>query len=363
MKEPSRTNQPNRTINYRHCKVNGAIGLPEGYSLAYVPSHAVVRPYDSSTNHPLSSKVPIEVSSSYNFLQAAIAIVQTCYASVTLYRTRGDQIKTYGYSSFGLTVTPYVLMSLLNLFGQIASSDYPMLHLVHSEVMDEARRRGGVFDGVVGTLKPDNQFSSEWTVEALPETPPKFPETRFNSAARHGQFILRSAKDERKGRKRELFVSKRDQGVDGEVHIPACSRFECQSQDPHHHLHPSRWRFHDIKRRWAPWSSLLNVVCPLLFGCVSIAIVGGISRFRTGEQSTLLQRAFTMSWLVVGVMFGPLARWMSRWLTEDMRSVWRVIWRVGGFLLLFGAALVPAIGGIVVVCQMIIAYGTCMRVS
>ena len=66
----------------------------------------------------------------------------------------GDQIQRYGYAAFGLTVAPYLLMSIVNLLGTMLTPDYPCLYLVSSEVMDEAARREGArFEGMVASSK------------------------------------------------------------------------------------------------------------------------------------------------------------------------------------------------------------------
>ncbi|KAH0537363.1 hypothetical protein FGG08_005842 [Glutinoglossum americanum] len=75
---------------------------------------------------------------------------------MTIYRSKGNQIHIYGYAAFGLTVTQYALMSLVNLLGNLMCPQYPVMYLVESEVMQEARMRpGAVFEGVAGRLKED----------------------------------------------------------------------------------------------------------------------------------------------------------------------------------------------------------------
>jgi hypothetical protein len=82
-----------------------------------------------------------------------IALAQAIYTSVTLYQTRGDQINQYGYAAFGLTVAPFVLMSIINLIRNIFSPTYNAIYMIETSVMTEARRHGCRFDGVVGKLK------------------------------------------------------------------------------------------------------------------------------------------------------------------------------------------------------------------
>jgi hypothetical protein len=47
---------------------------------------------------------------------------------------------------------PYGLMSLLNILCGILTPSYPAVYMVKSSVMEEAMRRGGVFDGIVGEI-------------------------------------------------------------------------------------------------------------------------------------------------------------------------------------------------------------------
>jgi len=137
-------------------KVHGKIIVPEGYRLVHVPSNAEVIPL-ARNNGPCTSRSQhygelFGVSSSYNLPKAVIAMFQTVYAALTLYSSRGNQIQVFGYAAFGLTVTPYIVMSIINLFAQIATPDYEALFLIKSDIMTEAERRGGVFDGAIGEL-------------------------------------------------------------------------------------------------------------------------------------------------------------------------------------------------------------------
>ena len=59
-----------------------------------------------------------------------VSIVQVLLASATLYETRGDQFNQYGYAAFGLTVIPYIVMSIVNLLGNLLTPDFPTLYLV-----------------------------------------------------------------------------------------------------------------------------------------------------------------------------------------------------------------------------------------
>jgi hypothetical protein len=104
---------------------------------------------------PSVSSKPV-LSSNYNMLKSLVSLAQAIFAIMTLYRARGEQINQYGYAAFGLTVTPYALMSLVNLLGSLLCPEYPALYLVESDAMVDARmKHGGVFEGTVQGLDVD----------------------------------------------------------------------------------------------------------------------------------------------------------------------------------------------------------------
>ena len=95
----------------------------------------------------------IQLSSANNFAKGLIAIFQTFYASFTLYQASGNHIQHYGYAAFGLTVVPYIVMSIINLASTILTPDYSVMYLVASEAMEEAKKREEAkFEGVVGRI-------------------------------------------------------------------------------------------------------------------------------------------------------------------------------------------------------------------
>ena len=135
--------------------IHGSFELSPGYALAHVPRDAIVKPSPRTIaeQHIQTKELSFhDASTNYSFPKAFIAIAQLVLASYTLYDSSGSQIDKYGYAAFGLTLTPYALMSLLNLAGALVTPSYPLLFIVHSSIMDEALRRGSRFDRVVGTL-------------------------------------------------------------------------------------------------------------------------------------------------------------------------------------------------------------------
>ena len=123
-------------------------------------SNTVVEPLFAEEFGP-DNKV---IFSSWNVLPVLVSIVQILKSCVTLYRSQGDQLDQYGYATFGLTVLPYMVMSMVNLIGNIFTTTYPRLYLVRSPKMEEAESRGGVFYGCIGRVvartHDDGKYSS-----------------------------------------------------------------------------------------------------------------------------------------------------------------------------------------------------------
>lgn len=91
----------------------------------------------------------LNLTSSSNVPKLLISLVQALWGGVTLYRARGDQIERYGYAAFGLTVAPYVFMSLMNAIGGLLNYNFPAVFMIRTPLMDEAETQGGMFNGEI----------------------------------------------------------------------------------------------------------------------------------------------------------------------------------------------------------------------
>jgi len=329
-------------MSYRGRKVHGWISLPEGFALKMLPPGSVVKDFNNNQfSSPLAVKgwsrnikswlgkvkgitmrswfrnterdedtCPIycskELSSSYSFTRSVFAVFQTIFAIATLYRTRGDQINRYGYAAFGLTVVPYAIMSVINLISIVLTPDYPAVYLVSSDTMEEARKQDGVFEGVVGKL-----------IEVVTEEAQE-------AADPNGLGILR--------------VLKR------------------------------------LGLNYQPAQTSSEYQISVYIGTIAIAIIGGISRFKS-NHSTHAQRVWTMVWLVWGIMGSIVPQIVDDWLQlvvmrkqsvarrKQKVNIWQLMVIVYSFSLLFTVLIysAPAIGGFVVVGQMLRSYGSCYR--
>jgi hypothetical protein len=259
--------------------IHGRCCIPAGYKVIDVPEDAT---FDDDDPRGSDKSQITKISCDYNSVKALIALGQSLFAITTLYLARGDQIATFGYAAFGLTVAPYAFMSVVNLFGHLMCPDYPSKYLVESEGLRHLQR----------------QLRDQ-----------------------HG-FVLR---DEERG----IFV----EGVVGKLTLEADRRARRKSDE----------------KAFFPvfLSFILGIAIPL-------AIIGGLSRFHKGS-ATVAQRVWTMCWLAFGVFVGYSDAEASIGEDPNEYNYGRMVW-----ILVYCA---PAIGGFVVVGQMISHYGVCTRIT
>lgn len=375
--------------------IQGQFILPEGYQFEILPNYVSVVPlYDVETSPELDSetKGKVAISNSQNVIKSIASIIQLGYAMVTLYRTRGDQIEQYGYAAFGLTVLQYAVMSLVNLLANILTPDYPALCMVRSEIMEEAEGRGGKFDGMVGRIEMgdgpqesggkiydlhldavDNDTSDitnpetreeDNTVIASYSTDPNRAVSEKNAHEVQqkeadklvGKTLVEAFKEGWQEARRDSCEAKR-------------TRISVTFNDPGHLVHgpkeskpvvivPAAGRY----AKWQPTSRLAEVYfyCAIVAGLAALItpwiVIAALTRFQNGS-STKAQRGWTISWLVLGQFCGfALVMVVSQQLPEE--KYWEVFMVVAGAL----TYSIASIGGMVVVVQMILAFGSCVLV-
>ncbi|KAK0509327.1 hypothetical protein JMJ35_008698 [Cladonia borealis] len=342
-------------------KVHGICRLPHGYALAILPPGARVMeickdqreglevayissssqrlkdalkmlrhirsPYLTSESDDSSSpdtRPEIELSSNYNLPKCVVAIFQTLYASATLYETKGDQIQRYGYAAFGLTVAPYLVMSIINLFGTMLTPDYPCVYLVRSEIMDEAsRREGAKFEGMVATLRSGPRKVWHYVEFTIDENDRMFIRSPRESKSQRGLHDATDVVQRKIIPQRALYLTREPCLV---ISSPGFS-----DDLPLH-------------------TTLDNITlfAGLIIGLSPIAINGSLSHFNAGH-STIAQRVWTMNWLAFGWWTGLLVD-LQVGSSDDILFL----------TLLFTA---PAIGGFVVVAQTLMSYGLCVAID
>lgn len=347
--EPSR-----KMLDLNGRNIHGICCLPPGYKLAIIHSESTVLGLNDDENSesqtarsdfPLSTEsepsVRSDISWSYSFAKGLIALFQALYACATLYETRGDQIKRYGYAAFGLTVAPYLVMSIINLLGTILTPDYSTVFMVESEIMEEARQHEGArFRGAVGKLAAGStrSFNATFKVDDRDQTileatdhsqnvegtPPTSPPSG-NSTEESRTIILPARHDASKDARcvRDLF-------------------FPVDLRDF--------------------WNTQILTFLAIVVGLVSVAINGVLSHFKPGE-STHAQRIWTMTWLAFGIIYGTIDPNLELIMTsaaiDDTLFVYFIINRLVLSLILS----VSAVGGFVVVGQMLVSYGHCIQIG
>ena len=374
-----------------------------GYSVATLPSNATLV---SSSREDLEH---VTISCSHSIAKAIVAIVQVIYASITVYRARGDQIDRFGYAAFGFTVLPYIVMSLMNLLGGLLLPDYPTLHIVRSLESDEATLLGGTIDGTVGRLvqcKDDYLYflhgrnvrqkdgkqnansteegdmkakqslridgrqshleedsrrqrlsweagSADFTASVIASSTSNALDTNhcanYERHQYHGEIIRDVAAQE---------GSLHQSPCRGDNEIITCKpaiQVKCLERDsPNRHASYTRFETNGDTERWVDEKAVAFVIIFYVFNAIPLAVIGGMSHFHSGH-STHAQRAWTMIWMVFNFAYGAALEWV---LGPTLLSS---VGEVKTYHLMFAvlAFAIPAIGGFVTVGQMLREYGSC----
>ncbi|TID27482.1 hypothetical protein E6O75_ATG00249 [Venturia nashicola] len=326
------------------------------YALAYVPRDAQVEPFHKGLG--TREHIPTSLSASYSFVKATIAIIQVLYASATVYKaTRGPQINQYGFTAFGLTVIPYLIMSLINLAGNIVTPNYDSLYLVHSEILDEAvNLHNAQIDGAVGKLVIKDKGITQIEVE-----------DRLLNRLMTRSINGRIQEVDTKGL---MYFPPTDLMQDGYYVAFSCPVFERVDE-----IRPTRVLEKELGKTWGgyfnyknraeiaiPWYSYFFFTAISLFlGSVSLAPIGYLSKF-SKASSTHEQRVWISCWTIFGFVIGTFAGfWTSalehRTYEGGGLSKGAKFFGKMSIATLFAA---PGVGGFIMVGKMLREYGNCV---
>ncbi|KAH9932934.1 uncharacterized protein B0H18DRAFT_1208267 [Fomitopsis serialis] len=135
--------------------LHGLAHPPPGYTLA-VPerkghTELLIK------NHLKDTK-RLKVHYRPGFMGVLLSLVQICVGSYNLYEARVTQIPRWGYAAYGLSVLPYVIMSILNLLCAAIVDSYACAQLLRTPILEESlwRPEGGdpEYDGTIGAVNP-----------------------------------------------------------------------------------------------------------------------------------------------------------------------------------------------------------------
>ncbi|RFU26857.1 hypothetical protein B7463_g9482, partial [Scytalidium lignicola] len=354
----------NQVINPKDVEVHGLCKLPPGYTLCIVPPHMDVRPRGD-----IHEKIGL--SSNFSALQVLWSIAQTIIGCYTLWSARGSQLNQYGYAAFGLTVIPYIIASIVNLLGGLVTRDYNFVYLVHSEIMDEAIARGALIDGAVGTISPQSDrnedtlpndergavgdvtfkfvsyldhegtFICERKEKDTPTTPSSdSPATILTISPPKDPFAHISPRTRKLQRRwHELFRTDpqkkkcKEPTYGHTITIPSHGQFQ--------RLPP--YKFERIFKLMTIFLLITTILAPYL-------LIYGMTGYKV-QKATPTQTNFTTNWLAVGQSYGLSVTEFER---HPRKKTWVIL-----LLIVLVCYSWAAIGGIVVVTQEMLEFGTC----
>lgn len=389
--------------------IQGECRLPEGYSVATLPSNATIA---SSSHQDLNN---VTISCSHSIPKVVVAIVQATYAIITVYRAQGDQIDRFGYAAFGFTVLPYIVMSLMNLLSALLLPDYPTLYIVRSLESDEATLLGGTVDGAIGRLVQRKDLylnflhsgsvceeDGEQDVNGIDEGDmtanqsiclgsrrSHFEEDSPRGYAGSTVSLITSLPSDTFDAKHYVNYERHWHGGGENRHfaaqegIPSQNWLKGDNEDityksarhvkrlkpnrPDQHASYTQFATNGDTERWQMktqrWYKnqifLASIVMACVFPIIPLAVIGGMTHFHKGH-STQAQRAWTMTWLACNLSMGPLLDWgfdpSHRPDNIAKRGKEVLKWYPIVFAFVYA---VPAIGGFVTVGQMLREYGSC----
>ncbi|KAL8726171.1 MAG: hypothetical protein Q9166_006888 [cf. Caloplaca sp. 2 TL-2023] len=303
-------------VDHVNVKIHGVCQLAPGYALSYIPEDMKVyshikhqRSLSISRLLGVNHSPDIKLASTHDVPRILFSIIQTVIGAYSLYRARGTQIERYGYAAFGLTVLPYMMVSVINLIGSLLSSEYETVYLVHSAIMDEMRLRGGLCDGVVGTLeKPPHEIYVYIDGEREKKPKGQSMEFGYSGGELHGHDTAGCIP------RMDLRVAQAND-IDPVKHIwlaqkwgQSCREARKEKKEPPSSSPllcvPSHSAFTHLRPLW--YQSCLNTLTILLLMLalglpyVIIAILSGWNI----NESTSMQRTFVTNWYICGQVQG-----------------------------------------------------------
>lgn len=373
-------------VDHESVKIHGRCELAEGYALSYVPGDMRVeaRIPPSSGNSTTQSSTQARLACVHDFPRILFSLTQTISGAYALYKARGSQIERYGFAAFGLTVIPYIVISIINFIGSLLSSEYATIFLVHSSIMDEMIARGGFSDGTVGSVhgavEDQTEFPGEISIGSVGAVL-KFEGSNdlLRCIGSSNQSFKIEPLGEKPAPKQWCFVWERH----GLVHYPVLTKNPIKdtplSQEPSPKPKAAKQR----RRRLWPWrksapandkvstvsipshppftrlpptrhQTLLNLLAIILF-IVAIAtpylIIGLLSGFKQ-NKATSLQCNFTLTWLICGQSQGYGLGHSIEWWTRKRAALW-------GILIIFCCYGSYCVCGFYVVAQEMLEFGNC----
>lgn len=225
-------------------------------------------------------------------------------------------------------------MSLVNLVGGLVTPSYPTLFLVHSSIMDEARNRESVFDGVVGSLNeipiPEVEgaelISGDFTSSAGGD--------HIGSTTRN--VTPASIHFESPAAPRPNLTSIDILSYDSNdpyaacVFVPSSPNFQRQKfysyqisrSSPRNTPSGNGYLNKDPVKVGVLENAGPVPLATIFVSALSIAIIGGMTGFHA-QNSSVIQRLATMLWVTFGISFGSFLAYLFKIVPiDDQWGLW-----------------------------------------
>lgn len=141
------------TVHGQHPFLNG--GLVAGAKAYFFPQKHQLGLVTVPSNYTVTPLLPgapkFDIAYNYNFVKVLAAIAQILYVCYQLYETSQPQISKSGYAAYQLTIIPYAIMSLINLFAALCQPEFPAMFLVRPDYPGEGQ---GEISAEVGKVIP-----------------------------------------------------------------------------------------------------------------------------------------------------------------------------------------------------------------
>lgn len=306
-------------------------------------------------------KTSTQIACSYNILKSFAAVLQAIFAGVTLFKSRGHQIDRFGYAAFGLTVVPYAVMSVINLIANLVCPEYSSMYLVSNQALVNLQHQYGLAS-LKGTqnkaagqkiIQPDTGIAEQQSLGSAQAN-------SSSSAAEDQEQSDQAQTAQNDDKDQALEIS----GTVGTLSLKSDQAIQTKLARMISYYTNTTETIKPVDLNISTERFVLAFPAILLIDAAVIGIIGGLSHFHPGS-STLAERIWIMTWLSLGLIFvvSPVDVEEGREVLNQGSSVQAPSWKsILSDIAFFIACSVPAIGGFVVVGQMIRSYGICSYV-
>ena len=347
-------------VDHENIKVHGLCKLAPGYGLSYISPNVKVyaRHYAQLGNQDIK---PTRIASTHDIPRILFSLIQTVSGGYSLYKARGSQIDRYGFAAFGLTVLPYMIVSIINFIASLLSAEYETVYMVHSTMMDEMVSRGGIVDGIVGSLEEiTNVESPGYNGRSCVEQDSKLIGFQHSEDHLHGYEV---GVDEGRGFDILPYEPPKPPPIKKWI-LRVCHRYRqwcglITAQDSKSKPSitgpaidiPTHATLHNLSPPW--YQKHLNIFALIILS-LTLALPYAVIAFLTGwkaKHSTSLQQNFVLLWLVHGQFQGYAVAKVER-LTGRKSSI-------RGFFIMFLVYGSNCVCGLTIVAQEMLEFGTC----